>query len=78
MKTYRRIEDTGLYVDCTRLALRLYQLRFKMPKRDRAVLGEHIFKYYIAWMLNSSGNFGTNNFYNYPGACCVALLDLAP
>lgn len=38
MKTYKRIEDTGLYVDCNKLAERLYQVRFKMPKRDRAVL----------------------------------------
>lgn len=44
MKTYKRIEDTGLYVDCNKLAERLYQVRFKMPKRDRAVLWELIFK----------------------------------
>lgn len=47
MKTYKRIEDTGLYVDCNKLAERLYQVRFKMPKRDRAVLWEHFFKYCI-------------------------------
>lgn len=47
MKTYKRIEDTGLYVDCNKLAERLYQVRFKMPKRDRAALWEHIFKYCI-------------------------------
>jgi len=47
MKTYKRIEDTGLYVDCNKLAERLYQVRFKMPKRDRAVLWEHVFSHCI-------------------------------
>ena len=39
---YKRIETTGLYIDCSKLLERLYRLRFKIPKRDRAFFGDLI------------------------------------
>ena len=38
--TYKRIETTGLCIDCSRLIARLYQMRFRFPKRDRAFFGD--------------------------------------
>ena len=35
--------DAPIYIDTYKLAGRLYDLRFVMPKRDRSVLGERMF-----------------------------------
>jgi len=35
--------DAPIYIDTYKLAGRLYDLRFALPKRDRAVLGERMF-----------------------------------
>ena len=44
--------DAPIYIDTYKLAGRLYDLRFALPKRDRAVLGERMFDAVMAMLAD--------------------------
>ena len=44
--------DASIYIDTYKLAGRLYDLRFALPKRDRAVLGERMFDAVMAMLAD--------------------------
>ena len=42
VKTYRRLESTGIYVDTYELMKSVYQLLYSFPKKDRVVMGDRL------------------------------------